>query len=145
MAQMVDADVYAVAASTSEIKLISLTTGATSASGVKGSAVGGSTMLQKSSTLVEHKREVIALAFDSTICASIGMDSRAVITRIIGDSGATRQTKVLLAAAYPELISEQSQVAVSCIEAVGAAQNEQIYMAISDAQGGFTVWHMTLD
>ena len=88
---MVDADIYAVAASTSEIKLIQVVTGSTgSSSGKDRASMAGSTLLQKSSTLVEHRREVIAISFDKTLCASIATDNQAVITRITGDSGLFR-------------------------------------------------------
>ena len=73
------------------------------------------------------------------------MDNQAVVTRIIGDTCQMRQTKVLLAREFPAHICEQSRVAVHCIDAIGANQNEQIYMAISSGSGGFTVWHMTMD
>ena len=81
-------------------------------------------MLQKSSTLVEHRREVIAISFDKTLCASIATDNQVVVTRIIGETGQMRQTKVLLAKEFPagdSPIFEQSCVAIKCIEAIGTS------------------------
>ena len=141
MAQMTDADVYAVAASTSEIKLIQISTFSGSTSGGAKQTAKGATCLQKSSTLVEHRREVIAIAFDGTICASIAMDKQLVLTRIIGDSC---QTKVIHAFEVGS-IAEDSQVAVLNIEGVGAHENEQIYVAVSTASSSFQVWHLTMD
>ena len=76
MAQMVDADVYAVAAQTSEVKLISINVG-------KGSTQGGSTTaLTKSQTLVEHRREAISVSFNANVCATIATDNRVIVYRI---------------------------------------------------------------
>ena len=73
---MVEADVYAVAAQTSEIKLISIV-----ANVGKGSA-SGTTSLCKSQTLIEHRREAISVAFNANVCATIAHDNRVVVYRI---------------------------------------------------------------
>ena len=42
-------------------------------------------------------------------------------------------------------ISLHSKVAVKQIEKITNTRKEQIYISISNEQGGFTVWHMNLD
>jgi len=79
MAQMPLNDLYAVAASTSEIKLIQIVTNA----GGKGPSTG-STMLSKTTTLIEHRREAIAVAFDDDLCATIATDNQVVVYKITG-------------------------------------------------------------
>ena len=64
---MVDIDLYAVAASTSEVKVFQVVTG----SGSGKAPLPGSTMLSKTKTLVEHRREAISVAFDGDLCATI--------------------------------------------------------------------------
>ena len=78
MAQMVDYDLVAVAASTSEVKIFALVTG------VGKGPLPGSTMLSKGITLVGHRREVIAIGFDRDLCASIATDNQAIITKFVG-------------------------------------------------------------
>ena len=61
------------------------------------------------------------------------MDKQLVLTRVIGDSC---QTKVIHAFEVAS-ISDDSQIAVLNIEGVGAHENEQIYVAVSNASSSF--------
>ena len=143
MAQMVQFDLYAVAATTSEIKLFQISTGV----GGKGH-IQGTTSLAKSCTLVEHRKEIIAVNFDADLSASIAFDHKLVLYRLSGDAKQARQTKLLFSHHFgEEVVQEISQVAIKKVSvAPGAASGdkEQVYVAISDATG-FTVWHLTLD
>ena len=69
MAQMPFLDIYAVAAASSEIKLMQISTGA--GKGPKS----GSTALNKTQTLVEHRNKSISIAFSENICASVAADN----------------------------------------------------------------------
>ena len=76
---MADFDLYGVATTTSEIKLISITKG-----GAGKGPQAGTNMLSKSVTLVAHRRDVIAISFDKDICASVANDKLLIVHRISG-------------------------------------------------------------
>ena len=138
-------DVYAVAASTSEIKLIQLVTGSTGNCTGKG-PLAGSTMLSKSTTLCEHRREAISVAFDSDLCISIAQDNQVVVYKITGGTNMQfRQTKVLLKKEFPADESPISENSCIAIKKTNNTKNEEVYFAISNDKGGFTVWHLKLD
>ena len=136
MSQMTAMDLYAVAAATSEIKLISIATG-----GGKGPRAA-STMLQKVQTFVEHRNRAYSISFNADVSATIAADNQ-LIVHLISDP---EHHKMLLKKPLDEgtEINNNSLVAVYKVEKQKVSDQVQIYAAVSHGFG-FKVWHLQLD